>query len=158
MNMPSYIRRAGHAGWCALVPASLVFLAACSTTPAPVAPQIAITTQELVGKWGLASYRVDTDRERTEKAARSACSNPYVITAGAAGGIMMYLADQSTASEVILKTAPDGRVYIGPPGKPGEQPDRLVLSYENGIMITQWVDPGVAKRYGTMVFVRCAAA
>lgn len=141
-------------GWIAL-------LAGCggSSAPTPVVatPTVAVTSQELVGKWGLASYRVDADKPRTEVAAKSACSNPYVIGAGQQGGVMMHLADQSTPQEIYLKTASDGSVYLGPQGQPGAQTDRQILSYEKGVMVTRWVDPGTAKRYGTMVFVRCGA-
>jgi hypothetical protein len=122
------------------------------------APQVAITTDQLVGKWGLASYRTNADRPRTEAAARAACSNPYVVTNGASGGVMMHLADQSVPQEVFLKPAPGGSVYIGPQGKPGDRVDRQIVSYQKGVMITQWVDPDAAKRYGTMIFVRCGAA
>lgn len=138
------------------------FLAGCGATSAPTpvvaTPTVAVTSEELVGKWGLASYREETDKVRTEAAAKAACSNPYVIGKGAQGGVTMHLADQATAQEVYLKTASDGGVYIGPQGKPGERADRQILSYEQGVLVTRWVDAGVAKRYGTMVFVRCGAA
>ena len=126
--------------------------------PAPTGPVVTITTQEMIGKWGLASYRVEADIERTKAEAKRACSNPYVISSGASGGIMMHLADQATASEVFLKPAADGRVFVGPQGKPGDRRDRQIVSYTDGVMVTQWVDPDVATRYGTMVFVRCSAA
>lgn len=137
-------------------------LAGCggSSAPTPVVaiPTVAVTSEELVGKWGLASYREEADKARTEVAAKAACSNPYVIGKGAQGGVTMHLADQATPQEVYLKTASDGGVYIGPQGKPGERADRQILSYDKGMLVTRWVDPGVAKRYGTMMFVRCGAA
>ena len=71
------------------------FLGACSgmslpsfssgPTPPPE-PQIApdmpatIRSDELVGRWGLASYQNPNDRARTEAAARGQCRQPYVIT------------------------------------------------------------------------------
>ena len=151
-----------HLHWGAGVAIALctLLLAGCDTgrPTAAAAPQVVVNSGDLIGKWGLASYRVDTDLPRTEKAARQACSNPYVVTKGATGGVMMYLADQSVPQEVFLKTASDGSVYIGPQGKPGDKSDRQVVSYDNGTMVTRWVNPDVAKRYGTMVFVRCAVA
>ena len=144
-----------------LVMAALPLLSACSSTPvAPPTPMasVAVTPADLVGKWGLASYRVDTDLDRTKAEARRACSNPYVVTAGVAGGVMMHLADQAAASEVFVKPASNGAVYIGPQGKPGDRRDRQVVSYGDGTMVTKWVDPDVATRYGTMVFVRCGTA
>ena len=135
-------------------------LLACGEQKPTVAavPLVAITTDELVGKWGLASYRSEDDRARTEVAARSACSNPYVITKGATGGVMMHLADQTAPQEVFLKQASNGAVYIGPQGQPGDRGDRQVVSNDKGVIIVRWIDPDVAKRYGTMVFVHCGAA
>ncbi len=145
---------------CLAMIACLPFLAGCGeqTPTVAIAPQVAITTDELVGKWGLASYRADADQARTEVAARSACSNPYVITKGTTGGVMMHLADQAVPQEVFLKPASDGGVYLGPQGKPGDSHDRQIVSYDKGVMITKWLDPDVAKRYGTMIYVRCGAA
>lgn len=139
-----------------------VSLAACNSarlgTPSvPVTPSVAISITDLPGSWGLASYQTETDKERTEAEARSACNNPYNIGAGPNGGVTMYLADQTQPSEVFLKVSPDGRTYLGPKGPPGIQPDRLIASFDNGVLVTEWVDPGARERYGTMVFVRCSA-
>jgi hypothetical protein len=138
-------------------------LAGCVSTPitnAPpalsAAPAVAVTEPELVGNWGLASYRNEADRERTEVQAKAACSNPYKIVAGPNGGVLMYLADQNQLTELFVKTAPDGRVFIGPKGPPGVAADRAVLSFENGVLVTQWVDPSANERYGILIFVACA--
>ena len=117
-----------------------------------------LSAADLPGRWGLASYRVETDRARTESEAKNACGNPYKIEAGANGGVMMHLADQTAASEVFVKTDASGRVFIGPAGPPAVQQDRQVMSYENGVLVAEWLDPGVRERYGTMVFVRCGTA
>jgi hypothetical protein len=142
-------------------------LAGCATQQQP-APQVAEPTvvptlppafppQDLVGRWGLAAYHVDADRPRIEAAAAQSCSNPYVITLGPGGGVMMHLADQSTATELALKGAPGGKTYIGPRDEPpGSAQDRLVEHFDGRILITRWIDPEVQGRYGTMVYVRCA--
>jgi hypothetical protein len=136
-------------------------LAACSTSSmaptSPVVPSVAIATDNLVGKWGIGSYREEKDFARTTAEAKSACSNPYVISKGSSGGVVMHLADQSAPSELFVKQAADGRVFVGPQGKPGDKLDRQVMSYENGVLITRWVDPDAATRYGTMILVRCTA-
>jgi hypothetical protein len=135
--------------------------AGCSTGGAPEAPPAAaiptvtITAADLPGKWGLASYRKDEDRDRTQGEAKSACGNPYVIKAGPTSGVMMHLADQSEPSEVFLKVDSRGNTFIGPPGPPQIAQDRWIESYADNVMIMQWVDPGVRERYGTMLFVRC---
>lgn len=123
--------------------------------PAPPPPEVKITVDDLVGKWGLASYHTEEDRARSEKEAAAQCGKPYVIDKGEHGGVMMYLADESKASELVVKVAPDGKVYIGPAGDPGQTVDREVLSYDGHAFVTRWIDPDAADRYGTMVFVRC---
>ncbi len=128
-------------------------------TPEPgVAPEIPATIRadELVGKWGLASYQNPTDRARTEKMALAQCKQPYVIGAGTSGGVVMHLADQATPQELRLKGSQSGKNYIGPAGPPGGQDDREVISFDGRILITRFVDPDAASRYGNMVYVRCA--
>ena len=145
-----------------------VALAGCATTspapPEPAEPAVtptlppAFPPQDLVGRWGLAAYHVPSDRERTEAAALNACGQPYVITLGPTGGVMMHLADQATPSELRLKGAPGGKTYIGPPDDPpGSAQDREVEQFDGRIMILRWMDPEVQGRYGTMVYVRCPA-
>eukprot|EP01035_Chromulina_nebulosa_P006201 gene6201-8390_t len=60
--------------------------------PAPDMPA-SIRADEIVGRWGLASYMNPNDRVRTENAARGQCKQPYVIGAGTSGGVIMHLAD-----------------------------------------------------------------
>jgi hypothetical protein len=155
----------------AAVPALTICLAACgnmslpslssNTEPAAepgVAPEMPATIRadEIVGRWGLASFQNPADRARTEAAARGQCKQPYVIGAGQSGGVIMHLADQATPQELRLKGSPSGKNYIGPPGPtPGEQ-DREIVSFDGRVMITRFVDKDAATRYGNMVYVRCA--
>ena len=143
------------------VPLLAAVLAACNSSrsgpPVATVPTVAISITDLPGSWGLASYQAEAERERTFAEAKSACSNPYNIGQGANGGVTMYLADQNQPSEVFLKVSPDGRSYLGPKGPPGIKPDRLIVSFDNGVLVTEWVDPSARQRYGTMVFARCNA-
>jgi hypothetical protein len=148
-----------------------VFLGACgsmslpslsgSSSPPPEpaeAPEMPATirSDELVGRWGLASYQNPNDRARTEAAARAQCKQPYVISAGTSGGVIMHLADEATPQELRLKGSPGGKNYIGPPGPvPGER-DREIVSFDGRILVTRFVDKDAAVRYGNMVYVRCA--
>jgi hypothetical protein len=151
--------------------ASLALLAAalagCATTPpsAPAEPPPPAVTptlppsfspQELIGRWGLAAYHRPDDRARTEAAARNQCKQPYVIAAGSSGGLIMHLADQPQPQELRLKGAPNGKNYIGPEGEPGGAQDREVVSFDGRVLITRWMDPEIAGRYGNAVYVRCA--
>ena len=155
----------------AIVLALTVVLGGCETTsfnfgssapvvaPEPgVAPEMpaSIRADEIVGRWGLASYQNPNDRARTEAMARSQCKQPYVITAGATGGVIMHLADQATPQELRLKGSSSGKNYIGPAGPtPGEQ-DREIVSFDGRVMVTRFIDKDAATRYGNMVYVRCA--
>jgi hypothetical protein len=132
-----------------------------SPTAAPepgVAPEMpaSIRADEIVGRWGLASYQDPKDRARTEAAARGQCKQPYVIGAGSSGGVIMHLADQATPQELRLKGSPGGKNYIGPPGPAGGEQDREIVSFDGRVLITRFIDPDAATRYGNMVYVRSA--
>lgn len=149
-------------------PAAFLFLAACAgrapapepappAVPAPAPPPPGIAPGDLVGAWGLASYHKEEDRERITAAARAQCSKPYVITRGPTGGVMIHLADAAQPSELRLKAGSDGKAYIGPEGPAPEMADREIVTFDGRLLILRWVDPEVATRYGTMVYVRCGA-
>ena len=148
-----------------------LFLGACgsfslpslssSPEPAPepgVAPEMPATIRadEIVGRWGLASYQNPADRARTETAAKAQCKQPYVIGAGTSGGVVMHLADQATPQELRLKGSPGGKNYIGPPGPAGGEQDREIVSFDGRVLITRFTDKDAAVRYGNMVYVRCS--
>jgi len=116
-------------------------LSACTTNPfssnpfssseptpppsATLAPEIpaSIRPEEIVGRWGYGAYHNETDRARTEAAARGQCGQPVLINRGPNGGVMMYLADSAQLQELNLKGSPSGKNYIGPPGPAGiDQP------------------------------------
>jgi hypothetical protein len=123
-----------------------------------VAPEMPATIKadEIVGRWGLASFQNPADRARTEAAAKAQCKQPYVIGAGQSGGVVMHLADQATPQELRLKGSPSGKNYIGPAGPtPGEQ-DREIVSFDGRVLVTRFIDKDAATRYGNMVYVRCA--
>ena len=156
--------------------AGAVALAGCETTnmggmfsgtPQPAEPTApaavplmppSFPPQNLVGRWGLTAYHNEADRERTITAAANQCRNPYVITMGPTGGVMMHLADQANATELAVKGAPGNKNYIGPKeDPPASQQDREVVSFDGRVLILRWMDPDVQGRYGTMVYVRCGA-
>jgi hypothetical protein len=147
-----------------------VFLGGCgsfgsiglSTQPAPPPPEpelpATVRAEELVGRWGLASYQNPNDRSRTEAAARAQCKNPYVISAGGNGGVIMHLADEATPQELRLKGSQSGKNYIGPEGPPGGPKDREIVSFDGHVLITRFIDSDAATRYGNMVYIRCTPA
>jgi hypothetical protein len=131
--------------------------AAAAPPPAAALPA-SIPARDLVGRWGYASYHKDTDRARTEAAARGQCGQPYVIGAGPSGGVLMHLADEAQQQELQLKGGPGGKNYVGPAGAPaGDTKDREIVSFDGRVLVLRWIDPEVAGRYGTGIYVRCAA-
>ena len=129
--------------------------------PPPVAsaPPSSIPAASLVGRWGFAAYHKEVDRGRTEAAARGQCGRngqPYVIGAGATGGVMMHLADQAEPQELRLKGGPGGKSYIGPDGPAADSQDREVVLFNGQVLILRWIDPEIAGRYGTGLYVRCS--
>lgn len=154
--------------WLAMVATALV-LAGCASSdsgrfsdqpPPPQAPQIlpaSIPAQDLVGRWGIAAYHREQDRARTEVQARGQCRQPYNITRGPSGGIMMHLADQAQPIELILKGGPGGKNYVGPPDEAGGgSRDREIVVFDGKVLILKWMDPEVAGRYGITIYARCS--
>jgi hypothetical protein len=141
---------------------SLPSFSTSSDTPPPPPPAAAAmpskyAPEEVIGRWGFTSYHKEADRARTVAAARGQCRTPYVIARGPSGGVMMHLADQRQPSELRLKGSSDGKNYIGPDGEAGAPQDREILSFDGRVLITRYVDPDAANRYGNMVYVRCGA-
>jgi hypothetical protein len=170
-NAMVWSRNARAVGNLGIASALTIFLGACgsfslpslssspSVAPEPgVAPELPATIRpdEIVGRWGLASFQNPNDRARTEVAARTQCKQPYVIGAGSSGGVVMHLADQATPQELRLKGSPSGKNYIGPPGPAGGEQDREIVSFDGRVLITRFIDQDAATRYGNMVYVRCA--
>src|SRR5690348_10060822 len=84
--------------------------------PASAPPPPNMNPSDLVGRWGYAAYHNESDRLRTQTAARGQCNNPYTIGRGPTGGVMMHLADARQPTELRLKLGTDGRTYLGPEG------------------------------------------
>jgi hypothetical protein len=125
------------------------------TPEAPAETPARYKPEEIVGRWGVASYQKETDRARTEAAARRQCAKAYTIAKGPSGGVMMHLPDQRAAQELRIKGSPDGKTFIGPAGEAGGVQDREILSFDGRVLIVRYVDQGTASRFGTMVYVRC---
>jgi len=113
-------------------------------------------SEEFVGRWGFTSYQKEADRARTINTARGLCRSPYVIAKGPGGGVMMHLADDRQPTELRLKGSADGKNYIGPDGDAGLPQDREIVSFDGRVLVTRYLDPDAANRYGNMVYVRCA--
>jgi len=162
-----------------LLPAGLLLLAGCNSTnfgsfgsfnnpfsssspPPPSAPAAAaippsVRPEDIVGRWGLASYHREQDRARTETAARGQCSQPYTIERSPSGGVLMLGHDNPQRMDMTLKGSVEGKTYVGPGPDPAGADDREVVTFDGRVLILKWVDPEVAGRYGNMVLVRCGA-
>lgn len=129
--------------------------------PAPVPEPVAgapapYSVDRLVGVWGVASYRSEKDRARTEAQARAQCKQPYVIKRGPSDGVIMHVADDVTPHELTLKKAGDGKVYLGFAGPAGDAQDREIIAIGEKTFVARYVDADTNTRYGTLVYVRCA--
>ncbi|HVG50541.1 MAG TPA: hypothetical protein VM867_02795 [Xanthobacteraceae bacterium] len=135
------------------------FDSSSSSPPPPPAAggRPSVAASDIIGRWGIASYHRDADRARTETAAQGQCRQPYVISGGQAGGVMMLNHDSPNIVEHSIKASAEGKTYVGPGSQPGAADDREVVSFDGRVLILRWVDPEVAGRYGTMVLVRCGA-
>jgi hypothetical protein len=133
------------------------FATAAAPSPPPSPPVVppGVRAEEIVGRWGLASYHREQDRPRTEVAAKSQCTQPYKIESSPAGGVMMLGHDNPQVQEMNLKGSVEGKTYVGPGSDPAGVDDREVVSFDGRVLILKWVDPEVAGRYGNMVLVRC---
>jgi hypothetical protein len=133
-----------------------------SSAPPPSAPAAAaippsVRPEDIVGRWGLASYHREQDRARTEAAARGQCSQPYSIERSPSGGVMMLGHDNPQKVDMTLKGSVEGKTYVGPGADPAGADDREVVTFDGRVLILKWVDPEIAGRYGNMVLVRCGA-
>jgi hypothetical protein len=139
---------------------NLPSFSSASTSPAPPPPPppalpASLHAEDIVGRWGLASYHRDQDRARTEVAARDQCTQPYVINRSPTGGVLMLGHDNPTVQDMMIKGSAEGKTYIGPGPEPGGADDREVVNFDGRVLILKWIDPEVAGRYGNMVLVRC---
>jgi len=150
----------------ALMVAAGLLLAACAgqldsppvMAPAPP-PEIppAIRPAEIAGRWGLAAFHKPEDQTRTENAARNGCRQPYVIGLGGNGGVIMHMPDTAEPQELRVRGGPGNKTFIGPAdSEAGGIQDREIVSFDGRVMTMRFLDPEVAGRYGTQVFVRCA--
>ena len=146
--------------------ATSLTLSACVTggqeatlsAPPPTAERpTSIRSEALIGRWGVASFRQEKDRQRVAAQARAQCKLPYTIARGPTGGVMMHVADDSALYELRPKGGSDGKTYLGLEAPPGHVQDREILSISEREMVMRFVDPDANNRYGTFVYVRCAA-
>jgi hypothetical protein len=111
---------------------------------------------QLVGRWGLASYFREADAAKVTAAARGFCNSPYIIARGPNGGVMLNQPDQPQKSEHVIAASFTGRTTIGPASDTSGAKDREFVSFQPNQFVLRWLEPTVANRYGVMVFVRCS--
>jgi hypothetical protein len=140
-----------------LVVAGCTFMSGAPPSSASIEAPAAFARERLIGRWGIASFHSEKDRQRTEREARAQCSLPYTITKGPTDGVMMHVADNPELHELRLKGDNAGRTYLGFEAPPGDPQDREIVSATDKLMVMRFVDPDANRRYGTFVYVRCGA-
>jgi hypothetical protein len=116
-----------------------------------------VRSEALIGRWGVASFRQEKDRQRVAAQARAQCKLPYTIAKGPTGGVMMHVADDPALYELRPKGGSDGKNYLGFEAPPGHPQDREILMIGGQEIVMRFVDPDANHRYGTFIYVRCAA-
>lgn len=164
LRVNSRISGTGRVSIIAAIALATTVLASCTTTDTldtapPQKETVKVDMMALPGDYGLAAYHRDEDAERTLNQAKIACSNPYTITAGANGGVMMHYVGQTQPSEIFLKTDNRGNTFLGPKGPTGIPQDREVVSYsDDGTLVVRWMDERAREVYGTLIYVPCGQA
>jgi hypothetical protein len=116
-----------------------------------VAPAMAQAprTEDLVGRWGVAAYWKAEDAAKIQAAARSACSQPYNITRGPTGGVMMFESFEGRPREMMVR----GSQIVAASGESRQTKD--ITSWNGSTMVFNYVDEEAKRKYGNVVFVRC---
>ena len=71
--------------------------------------ELASRSEALIGRWGVASFRQEKDRQRVAAQARAQCKLPYTIANGPTGGVMMHVADDSPSMSCARRAARTAR-------------------------------------------------
>lgn len=120
--------------------AALVALPAAAQSP---------RTEDLVGRWGVAAYWRSEDAAKVQAAARSACAQPYNITRGASGGVMMFESFEGRPREMQVR----GGQIVAVSGESRHTKD--ITSWTGSMLVFNYVDAEAKRKYGNMVFIRC---
>ena len=129
-----------------LLPFALIFAAV---------PASAQTVDDLVGRWGVASYWNKADAAKAPGWARQSCGQPYVIEKSGGGNLMMFVAD-GQKREVALKGKKLTPVEKVLPEGPARMHVRTITAFEAGKSFElTWQHGGFAGRYGTVLYVKC---
>jgi hypothetical protein len=134
------------------------FSSSPAVAPEPgVAPEMPATIRadEIVGRWGLASYQNPNDRARTEAAARSQCKQPYVIWPVPRRRDHASGRPGDAAGTAPQRAARAARITSARRADPGER-DREIVSFDGRVLVTVH-GQGRRGSLATMVYVRCAA-
>jgi hypothetical protein len=129
-----------------LLPFALIFAAV---------PASAQSVDDLVGRWGVASYWKKEDKASAPGWARQSCGQPYIIEKNEAGNLMMFVAD-GKRREVKLKGKKLTPTEKSLPEGPGKMHARTITAFEPGKSFElTWDNGRFAGRYGTVVYVKC---
>lgn len=124
---------------------------------AVAAPAQALTNEQLVGRWGFVSYWKEEDQRRSLAIARGECGQPYAITRGPNGGVMLHGADAVTASEMTVSGA-GAQARLTPVGGDANARNvRELRVLDPNTFITKFINQADHLRYGYKIYVRCGA-
>jgi hypothetical protein len=136
----------------------LPLLAGCAVGPDPLSPggYIAVSAQDLTGRWGETRIAAGTDRATALPAARAACRKPVDIARVGVDRLRMPDID-GTPREVAIKAGAGGRLYLGPPGPAGDLADSEIEGFDGDTLLLAPVDGIEMARGGRRLLARCGA-
>ncbi|MGL4634398.1 MAG: hypothetical protein ACRCWF_00305 [Beijerinckiaceae bacterium] len=108
------------------------------------------TTDDLVGRWGVAAYWNAGDAAKTTAQARSFCNQPYVITKGPKGGAVMFEAFDGKRREYLIQS---GQI-VAADGADAKT-TKTISSWTGQTLVFNYVEEEAKRKYGNMVFVKC---
>jgi hypothetical protein len=129
----------------ALIPAAAA-LAACSGVAFAQSP----TTDELIGRWGVAAYWNAADAAKVTAQARSFCSQPYIVTKGPKGGAVMFEPFDGKRREYVVQS---GQI-VAADGADAKT-TKAIASWSGQTLVFSYVEEEAKRKYGNMVFVKC---
>ncbi len=123
-----------------------IALAVTSTAALAQSP----TTDELIGRWGVAAYWNAADAAKTTAQARSFCTQPYIISKGPRGGAVMFEPFDGKRREYVVQS---GQI-VAADGADAKT-TKAIASWTGQALVFSYVEEEARRKYGNMVFVKC---
>ncbi len=109
-----------------------------------------LRTEDLIGRWGVAAYWNESDASRIMGMARGFCNQPYIVSRGANGAARMFEAFEGRPQDVLVQ----GNRIVAVGGS--NRTAKAIQRWDGNTLVMNYIDEEAKRKYGNMVFVRCA--